>query len=279
MAGHYAHTLVHKVARLEDLVRYLTAQPHDHSLVPAHLLPTANSSPDLSRPSLPSSSHSSMSLPDSRSRSVYPSSSSSLPSPELVQFPSPSSATSSINIKPELDSLGDQSLYAIDLRSHDLCEALSQLAIREFVVVEGSGADSWAPGGIKGEKFVEEAKEFMLALPQRFGINVNIPPLTGLGVRSSPGTKTGEPSMFPSSLEVRECQTPGQSPASVVDIPSSLSPGPLASAAFHREAPPLSEVLKFLPTYQEAMSAYTYFTGYVSWFVPFRYVFITSHPC
>lgn len=162
---------------------------------------------------------------------------------------------------------------SMDLRSHDLCEALTQLAIKDFVVVEGSGADSWAPGGVKGDIFVEEAKEFMLALPQRFGSTANIAPLTGLGVVIGLGTTTGETSMCPVSMDPKECQTP-------LNIPSSLSPSPLASASFHREAPPLSEVLNFLPTHQEALSAYTYFTGYVSWFVlPFLRVFIKSHQC
>ena len=131
----------------------------------------------------------------------------------------------------------------IDLRANDLCEALSQLAIREFVVLEGSGGDAWSPcgGGTEsGKQFIDEANMFIKTMPQQFGLTFDMPTLSG------------------NTFSENSSDAGGDHP---------LSPSPLGSAVFHRTAPPISELFQFLPTEREALSAYTYYSGYVSWSV------------
>lgn len=131
----------------------------------------------------------------------------------------------------------------IDLRANDLCEALSQLAIREFVVLEGSGGDAWSPcgGGTEsGKQFVDEARVFLQTMPQQFGLTFDLPTLGGTIYSAASSDAGGD---------------------------HALSPSPLGSAVFHRTAPPISELFQFLPTEREALSAYTYYSGYVSWSV------------
>jgi hypothetical protein len=149
----------------------------------------------------------------------------------------------------------------MDLRANDLCEALSQLAIKDFVVVEGSGEESWAPGGQRGAPFIDEAASFLATMPQQFGLTYQMPTF-------------GDAGNFASQAFTNSAQAPrrGGSGTSGSDngatTPSEsaeLSPSPLGSASFHRSAPPLADALKFLPTDSEAMSAYTYYAGYVSW--------------
>jgi hypothetical protein len=146
----------------------------------------------------------------------------------------------------------------MDLRANDLCEGLAQLAIKEFVVVEGSGTDSWAPGNIRGLEFVEEAKQFMMTMPQQFGV-AQSPAFTipsRANSMAAPSDAAGSPAHSAAA----------SSPASV------LSPSPLGTASFSKEAPPLSDVLKFLPSHKQAMSAYTYFAGSSSSSSSFPYI-------
>lgn len=155
----------------------------------------------------------------------------------------------------------------MDLRANDLCEALSQLAIREFVVVEGSGNDAWAPGGGRGETFLAEARVFMDTLPQRFGLNGQLPGFDGLGEPGWGSTAAGDHASSYSESPHSSYFSAG-SPGSAL---GGLSPAALGSASFHRAAPPLADVLKFLPSHELAMSAYQYFCGYVSWYVVSRW--------
>lgn len=139
--------------------------------------------------------------------------------------------------------------FAMDLRANDLCEGLAQLAIKEFVVVEGSGTDSWAPGNIRGLEFVKEAKQFITTMPQAFGVAQTPSFTVSAGSRTASLAGGSEPAHSPAQ------SVAASSPASI------LSPSPLGIASFHKEAPPLSDVLKFLPSHKQAMSAYTYFAG------------------
>lgn len=150
----------------------------------------------------------------------------------------------------------------MDLRANDLCEALSQLAIKQFVVVEGSGEESWAPGGGRGTPFIDEAAAFIATLPQQFGLTYALPSFTG-GFGGAGGGGGRETLATGVTAPASEGAT---SPAALSEYSNGeLSPSPLGSAAFHRSAPPLAEALRFLPTDEQAMSAYSYYCGYVSW--------------
>ena len=141
-------TLGTQVARLESLVEQLTAQkdPVKHSVLYLGHDPSSLSySPPLAE------------------------------SPQFVLFPSDSKGQAGRAVSPTV------APYAMDLRANDLCEALSQLAIREFVVVEGSGNEAWAPGGGRGETFLNEARVFVDTLPQRFQLSTRLPGFNGLG--------------------------------------------------------------------------------------------------
>ena len=172
-----------------------------------------------------------------------------MPSPLFEQFPSTSRPDTAS--RATANSAKHQKM---DLRANDICEALSQLAIKEFVVVEGSGGESWAPGGGKGTPFVDEAAAFINTMPQQFGLTYSLPTFSSGGFGN-----------FPSGVTAPASDT-GTSPAAPSEYSNGeLSPSPLGSAAFHRSAPPLADALRFLPTDAEAMSAYTYYSGYVSW--------------
>lgn len=123
----------------------------------------------------------------------------------------------------------------MDLRANDLCEGLAQLAIKEFVVVEGSGTDSWAPGNKRGLDFVDEAQQFVEHMPQQFGVAQT--PTFNLG---SNGPARAVRSVAPSEAAA------SPAPSMLSSAPSPLSPGALGTASFGKEAPPLSEALKFL---------------------------------
>lgn len=194
--------------------------------------------------------------------------------------------------------------YSMDLRANDLAEALAQLAIKSFVLTEGSGLGVLAKappelevefeleeernsmlslvataagrgegtGGDKswedpitgnkissGERFVEEARLFMESLPQRCGLTFGLPPLSTTsnnnnGVSSSTDTEDEEDRIRKSSSVSED------------ESEKKLSPGMLG-ASFNRATPPIKDVLKYLPSHKQAMSAYKYYSGYVSWLV------------
>ncbi|GAA5875578.1 hypothetical protein JCM8547_007586 [Rhodosporidiobolus lusitaniae] len=215
-----------QVARLESLVRYLTSQRRDDDPVDSSVVfPDEGASPHNSVVQFPSK--------HTKNRQYSGSQASQPPTPRNASF-------------------------AMDLRANDLCEGLGQLAIKEFVVVEGSGGDAWAPGGTRGLEFVEEAKQFLATMPQQFGVAqapaFSIP---------NPNKPASVPSTTPSLSEPAGSPSRSDAASSPASI---LSPSPLGTASFGKEAPPLSDVLKFLPTHKQAMSAYTYFAGYVSWY-------------
>lgn len=179
-----------QVARLEELVHHLTSRP------------------DLQSPRT------------------------NLPSPPITDGATSDHASPATDYDPAPPTINynsDADHYSMDLRSNDLVEALSQLAIREFVLTEGSGAEAMAPGGGNGENFVAEARSFLETIPQRFGLSFEMP-------------NNGLPEK---SFEI-----------------STLSPGVLGAGAVPT---PLKDVLKFLPEHAQALSAYRYFSGYVSW--------------
>lgn len=171
-----------------------------------------------------------------------------------------------------------KSALAIDMRANDLVEGLAQLAIREFVVLENSGSDAWAPGNARGLDFLDEAEQFVETMPQHFGVSqkpaFSIPVATPRSTASSPATMAtgagaarsfGMPAMssYSASVPSEAASSPGLSSYAA---PSPLSPGGLSTAAFTKDAPPLSDALKYLPSHNQAMSAYRYFSGYVSWY-------------
>ncbi|BGP15917.1 hypothetical protein JCM10213_003654 [Rhodosporidiobolus nylandii] len=207
-----AEELRNQVARLESLVRYLTSQRREDD---------------------PHEAVTSVGLEDGGGSPVG----------SIVQFPSKAGRQASAGQTSHPQT--PQSSFAMDLRANDLCEGLAQLAIKEFVVVEGSGTDSWAPGGTRGLEFVEEATQFLDTMPQQFGV-ANAPAFALPSRLSAAASAASSPA--------------GSSPVSV------LSPSPLGTASFGKDAPPLSDVLKFLPDEARALSAYTYFAGYVSWY-------------
>ncbi|KAM0755358.1 hypothetical protein T439DRAFT_351150 [Meredithblackwellia eburnea MCA 4105] len=227
-AEHDAQELRDQVARLESLVRYLTAQP--------------GADASGSGPGSGGDSSSFSGSPGTHEYGSGGSGSVMSPGADYVRFP---------ENPPDLRK-NEAPPYAMDLRPNDLCEALAQMCIKEFVVLEGSGNEAWAPGGGRGEVFLEEARVFMDTLPQRFGLTGNMPSFDGLG---EPG--------WGSTAAI---SGPGSIYGPTTPTSSEMSPSALGSAAFHRAAPPLSDALKYLPTDAQAHSAYGYFCGYVSWY-------------
>lgn len=228
-AEHDADALRAQVRRLESLVAHLTSQQH------------GNGDSDQSPPNEPNTD-----VPQS---------------PTFDQFPS---ATRPLLAKVTQQ----QSDHKMDLRANDLCEALSQLAIKDFVVVEGSGEESWAPGGQRGAPFIDEASSFLATMPQQFGVTYQMPTFGNAGNFTSHSfTNAGAGGSGARGEGSRASRASGsENGATTPSESSEFSPSPLGSASFHRSAPPLADALKFLPTDREAMSAYTYYAGYVSWY-------------
>ncbi|GAA5959583.1 hypothetical protein JCM3765_007204 [Sporobolomyces pararoseus] len=158
--------------------------------------------------------------------------------------------------------------YAMDLRANDLCEGIAQLAVKEFVVVEGSGNDSWAPGHQRGLELIDEARLFLRTMPQQFGISQTPAFSTGFVSSSSSSGSFGARSRQASSSQ-QQGHTPrssSDSSFSSTSRTSTISPGSLGTSSFTGTPPPLSEVLKYLPSRERAHSAYRYFVDYVSWY-------------
>ncbi|GAA5928922.1 Zn(II)2Cys6 transcription factor [Sporobolomyces koalae] len=215
-----------QVARLESLVQYLTSQRHQEE----------------------GSQH----TPETAA------------SPGVVSFPSRSgrdevsSATSEARARPR------KPTHAMDLRANDLCEGIAQLAVKEFVVLEGSGNDSsapWAPGNQKGLQFIDEARLFLKTMPQQFGVASAPAFSTNPSTASSPSL--GVHSRLPSEAHLSVGDSPRSPPESVSSQPD---PAALGTAALAGTPPSLSDVLKYLPTREQAHSAYQYWMGYVSWY-------------
>ncbi|BGP39792.1 hypothetical protein JCM10450v2_003763 [Rhodotorula kratochvilovae] len=222
-----------QVARLESLVRYLTSQRPDEP-------PTGS----------PTVTYDEGGSPGGQSVDNFPS---------KARGSDPFVSRGSFGAH---DAQTPKTSFALDMRANDLAEGLAQLAIKEFVVLEGSGSDAWAPGNARGLEFLDEAKEFVETMPQQFGVSRN--PAFAL-----PAISTRVPSGLAglASHSTSGASEASSSPAnSMYTAPSPLSPGGLSTAAFTKEAPPLSEALKYLPTHKQAMSAYRYFSGYVSWY-------------
>ncbi|GAA5911432.1 Zn(II)2Cys6 transcription factor [Sporobolomyces salmoneus] len=152
--------------------------------------------------------------------------------------------------------------YSMDLRSNDLCEGIAQLAVKEFVVVEGSGTDSWAPGHQRGLEMIDEARLFLRTMPQQFGVaetptfSVSLPPSS---------TSFSHHSRQASTSQHSGPQSPTDSSFSSVSRTSMVTTNPLGTS-FSGTPPSLDEVLKYLPPRNQAHSAYRYFVDYVSWY-------------
>ncbi|GAA6023115.1 hypothetical protein JCM11491_000075 [Sporobolomyces phaffii] len=226
-----------QVARLESLVRYLTAQKNEEE---------ARSSRQLS------------------SRSNSPA------SPALIPFPS-DSAPEDTQTRDSVPSLSPPSQHppkpsnAIDLRAHDLCEGIAQLAVKEFVVVEGSGNDSWAPGHQRGLEMIDEARLFLRTMPQQFGVS-DSPSFSLPSSSSSSLNAHSRQASNPQLSDQVSPRSPTDSTFSSISRSSMISPGALGTSSFGSNPPSLDEVLKYLPTNRQAHSAYRYYVDYVSWY-------------
>lgn len=150
----------------------------------------------------------------------------------------------------------------MDLRANDLCEGLAQLAIKEFVVVEGSGNESWAPGHHRGLEWIDEARLFLRTMPQQFGV-ADGPSFSWSA--SSFGSRSRQASnpVHPGQPSPR---SPSDSSFSSASHSSLVSPSSLGTSSFGSKPPTLNDVLKYLPTRERAHSAYRYFADYVSWY-------------
>lgn len=139
-----------------------------------------------------------------------------------------------------------KSALAIDMRANDLVEGLAQLAIREFVVLENSGSDAWAPGNARGLDFLDEAEQFVETMPQHFGVSqkpaFSIPVATPRSTASSPATMAtgagaarsfGMPAMssYSASVPSEAASSPGLSSYAA---PSPLSPRRSQHGRFHQ---------------------------------------------
>ncbi|GAA5878568.1 hypothetical protein JCM16303_002128 [Sporobolomyces ruberrimus] len=216
-----------QVARLESLVRYLSSQKNKEEEAAENPASGSNgpSSPNL------------VSFPSSTTRPGF-----SGPSNPTKHVPKPT--------------------YAMDLRANDLCEGLAQLAIKEFVVVEGSGNESWAPGHHRGLEWIDEARLFLRTMPQQFGV-ADGPSFSWSA--SSFGSRSRQASnpVHPGQPSPR---SPSDSSFSSASHSSLVSPSSLGTSSFGSKPPTLNDVLKYLPTRERAHSSYRYFADYVSWY-------------
>lgn len=152
----------------------------------------------------------------------------------------------------------------MDLRANDLCEGIAQLAVKEFVVVEGSGTDSWAPGHQRGLELIDEARLFLRTMPQQFGV-AEVPAFSASHPSSS-ASLSGRSRQASSSQQFgRAPRSPSESSFSSTSRSSMISPGSLGTS-FSGTPPSLNEVLKYLPPREQAHSAYRYWKDYVSWY-------------
>ncbi|KAK4056927.1 hypothetical protein OIO90_002177 [Microbotryomycetes sp. JL221] len=236
-AEHDADELRAQVRRLEALVTHLTSQQESKSDRPSSSSPSSSSDAD-----------------DQSAGGDH------AHSPTVVQFPSAGRPPLRSSLSGELQTDAAQANKTkLDLRANDLCEGLAKLVIKEFCVVDGSGEESWAPNGQRGTPFIDEAASFLASMPQNFGLTSKMPSFAPRGFGGG-----GAAALNNKTEADNQVQSPGPSEASTVS--SGVSPSPLGSQSFHRAAPPLSEALKYLPTQKEAMSCYTYYSGYVSWY-------------
>jgi len=150
------------------------------------------------------------------------------------------------------------------------------LAVKEFVVVEGSGEwtelhqqvsttatdlisllgnDSWAPGHQRGLELIDEARLFLRTMPQQFGVanepsfnGPSLPPTSYFGSRSRQASSSQQQGHSPRS--------PTDSSFSSASRNSTISPSSLGTSSFTGTPPSLNEVLKYLPSRERAHSAY-----------------------
>ncbi|KAM0753020.1 hypothetical protein T439DRAFT_323633 [Meredithblackwellia eburnea MCA 4105] len=127
----------------------------------------------------------------------------------------------------------------IDMRAGDLCTALSQLAIAGIMPPDPEiGVEMFAPGGINGDAFVEEARQFMTA-------NAHV-------------------SNFTENPPVKE-------PASATSPPKEHYHSIISS--IHTTPPTVSQILSYMPTRDEAIVVLEFYLERVVWYArPFNVI-------
>ncbi|GAA5851654.1 hypothetical protein JCM9279_002533 [Rhodotorula babjevae] len=142
----------------------------------------------------------------------------------------------------EQDEVPALELATFDLRAQDLCAALAELALKGFLPTQQSGAESFAPNGVSGEAFLDEAERF---------------------VRAS--TAHG-PSPAASGFTVLTPTSIAPSPPSSTPISSSSSPSALAlTTSLLGQRPALRQILALLPSDDELRSTYQAYASSVHW--------------
>ena len=135
----------------------------------------------------------------------------------------------------EQDEVPALELATFDLRAQDLCAALAELALKGFLPTQQSGAESFAPNGVSGEAFLDEAERFV-------------------------HTSTGHgPSSAASGFVVLTPTSIAPSPPTSTPLPSSSSSSPSAFAlttSLLGQRPHLRQVLALLPSDDELRSTF-----------------------
>lgn len=137
-----------------------------------------------------------------------------------------------------------------DLQAQDLAGALAELALTGVLPPLQSGYDSFAPGGLSGEAFVEDAKRHLASL-SRHSDNATdaFCGLTPLSGAPTPPTPT--------------------LPHSNTTMSSAASTRPSASLglsiAMHNLRPVLAQVVELIPSHAELDASYKFYISNVHW--------------
>ncbi|KAI5479206.1 transcription factor [Pseudohyphozyma bogoriensis] len=122
---------------------------------------------------------------------------------------------------------------ALDMRGADLCTALSQLALNGIMDPDDHwGSTTFGPAGVSGDQFVEEARQFCATFPQRAGV------------------VDGDPFSRPAAHIWVD------PPAPKLSLVSTLFGTP----------PSLQDIVKDMPSEQEAEDVYRYFQKALAFF-------------
>ncbi|GAA5935575.1 hypothetical protein JCM3775_003356 [Rhodotorula graminis] len=133
-------------------------------------------------------------------------------------------------------------LATFDLRGQDLCGALVELALKGVLSTQQSGAESFAPNGVGGEAFLDEAERFVQSSIQHDA--------------SSAG----------SSFVVLTPSSIAPSPPSSAPHTSSSSPSAFAlNTCLLGTRPTVRQVLALVPSDDELRSAYQVYASSVHW--------------
>ncbi|GAA5889054.1 hypothetical protein JCM8208_007757 [Rhodotorula glutinis] len=170
-------------------------------------------------------------LLDAMSEATPPVSATTSPTTRAIDAPSrPAPQQDSVIQQNDVPAL---ELVTFDLRAQDLCAALVELALKGVLSTQQSGAESFAPNGVSGEAFLDEAERFVQSST----------------LHDASSASSGFTVLTPSSI--------APSPPSSAPHTSSSSPSPLAvTTSLLGPRPALRQVLALLPSDDELRSAY-----------------------